>query len=104
MEILLFYVTFPNKEIANQICSILMDSKLIACFNLIPIESCYWWDGIQVKDSEIVGILKSSVELEDLIEEKIEALHPYETACIIRSKVKVNKSYGAWIASNTANV
>lgn len=101
MEILMFYVTFPDKDTAVQICNSLMESRLIACYNLIPIESCYWWEAKIVNESEAVCILKSSVELEAQIEHKIEVLHPYETVCIIRSKVSVNKSYGHWILDNT---
>jgi periplasmic divalent cation tolerance protein len=97
--ILLFYVTHENKEAANQLCQQLLDQNLIACANLIPIDSMYHWDGAVCTDGEVVSILKTDPGLEDRVEQTILALHPYSVPCILRMEAKVNAAYYDWVCN-----
>jgi periplasmic divalent cation tolerance protein len=44
-ELAFFYITNPSKEEAKRIAKHLLDKRIIACANIFPIESMYWWDG-----------------------------------------------------------
>jgi periplasmic divalent cation tolerance protein len=97
MEILMFYVTFPNEKEALYVSRMLLEDKLIACYNLFPMNSGFWWEGTIDNAIELVAVYKTDKSLEKRIEQLILQNHSYEVPCIIRSTVKVNTSYGQWI-------
>ena len=103
MDVMLFYVTHSGKEQAGELIRYLLDQKLIACANLMPIESTYWWQGDLCSDAEVVTILKTRPELEATLEKAIMDKHPYDTPCIIRFPVKVNAEYGQWVRDETSS-
>ncbi|MCB0525509.1 MAG: divalent-cation tolerance protein CutA [Lewinellaceae bacterium] len=100
-EFLVFYVTFPNESAARQISDQLIELKLIACANIFPIQSVYWWENEIVSEGEWVAILKTRLLLEAQVEKKIEELHSYEVPCILRYQVRANKAYCQWIVECT---
>lgn len=57
----------------------------------------YWWDGVLQHDSEWVGVLKTSLELEQAVETAVLAMHPYEVPAIVRSEERANAAYEQWI-------
>ena len=96
-ELLVFYITFPSKASANKICSELLSTKLIACFNLIDIASAYWWqDAIQQED-EVLALIKTSSHLKEELTTKVDEIHPYEVPCIIHWPIKANEAYRDWV-------
>ncbi len=101
MSFSILYVTHENMVEAKKISDFLLNKKLIACANFMPIEAAYWWNGSIESANEIVSILKTRNEHWDLVRTEIEALHPYEVPCIMRLKVEANESYEAWIRSET---
>ncbi len=95
------YVTHSSPESMNEIIDILIDEKLIACANVFPIQSHYFWDNAVVKDDEIVSLLKTSHEKVERCIERIEQLHPYKVPCILQYDIKANKSYYNWVLGVT---
>ncbi|MGE5356226.1 MAG: divalent-cation tolerance protein CutA [Deltaproteobacteria bacterium] len=102
MEIISIYVTNPDKEIARQIGEYLLKLKLIACFNVFPVESAYWWNGNIESDGEYVSLLKTSNEYWETIRDEIEKIHPYEIPCILKINIEANEKYKKWIYSETS--
>ncbi|MBL7829130.1 MAG: divalent-cation tolerance protein CutA [Saprospiraceae bacterium] len=98
---LLFYVTHPDEACARRISDVLLERKLIACANLFPITSAYWWNHEIAHESEWVSLLKTSLSLEATVEKMITAIHPYETPCILRFEVRANEAYVLWIKEST---
>lgn len=94
---LLFYITFPDAEAAKQISQTLLEQKLIACYNLFPMQSGYVWEGATCHEDEFVGLLKTHESLENAVASAIEQLHPYEVPCIMRWHVSANMAYENWI-------
>lgn len=101
MAFLLFYITHPDETTAQRIATQMVERRLAACANTFPISSAYWWNGAVQQENEWVSVLKTRLELEMRVEEAIRQIHPYETPCILRFKVRANADYEKWIADST---
>ena len=101
MAFILIYVTHESEKSAKKIVSHLLQKKLIACANLFPITSSYWWKG-KIEDSkEIVSLLKTKKENWEKVKSEIEKIHPYETPCIMKLDAEANESYESWVKGET---
>ena len=98
MDILLVYITFKDRASASTMIDLLIDKKLIACGNIMPIESCYFWQGSKVREGEYVAIMKSMPTLKHDIESEVVNNHSYEVPCIITWLAEANLAYGKWVA------
>ena len=101
MWFIAIYTTFPNEDEANKVCKELLLNKIIACYNLFPIKSSYWWNSEIENSKEFVSILKTKKENWELVKKEIKKLHSYEVPCIIKFEVEANESYEKWIYSET---
>lgn len=82
------YTTFPDEETARLIAHALVKEGLAACVNLIPgMRSVYRWEGAVEEAVEIVGIVKTREGLIARVEQRIAALHPYDTPAILQLAV-----------------
>ncbi len=97
MAFLIFYVTHPDEATARHISDQLVQERWVACANLFPIQSAYWWEGKVQHDAEWVSVVKTSLALEKLLETEIIRLHPYNTPCIMRFEARANAAYEKWI-------
>lgn len=84
-------------DTAKKIVSYLLEKKMIACANIFPINSTYWWKGEITNADEIVSLVKTTNEKADVVEAEVLKIHPYEVPCIIRTEVSANASYEEWI-------
>jgi periplasmic divalent cation tolerance protein len=98
-DVRLFYVTCPDKALAEKIANTLLQEGLIACGNILPgMESIYRWEGKIEKAQEVVLILKSTALQADRIIGRVESLHSYNTPCILVLPVeKGNEAYVRWL-------
>ena len=87
--------TFPNKEsIIQNVNDLIIDKKLCACINLIPIRSFYSWNNKLENHEEIMVLLKTTKSLATKLKLEIAKLHPYDVPEIIEVKMNdVSKSY-----------
>ena len=102
MDILCVLVTFPDADKARQIGTILVESQLIACANLVPaVESIYRWQGKVETSPEVLAILKTTVAHWPALEAKIRDLHPYEVPEIVALKPQqVSAAYAKWVGES----
>lgn len=100
MPFLTFYITHPDEATARRIAGDLLQGRWIACANIFPVESIYRWDGAIQNETEWISIVKTSLELEQLLEQEIARMHPYETPCIMRFETRANAAYEQWIANS----
>ena len=98
---LVFYITHPDEDCAKRISDAMLQQRLVACANISPVGSLYWWEGAVVQEGEWVSVLKTRLDLEQALENAIRAMHPYQTPCIMRFETRANEDYVAWIASST---
>ena len=61
-------ITAPSVEIAKKLATKLLDSRCVACVNLIPsIESMYRWEGKIQTDRETLMIVKTTQALNHVL-------------------------------------
>jgi periplasmic divalent cation tolerance protein len=103
MEFLFAYITAPDAGEARRLGKILVAERLAACVNILPsMESHYWWNGKMESAHEAVLIAKTRAGLRDELLERVRALHPAETPCIVFLPLASgDPDYLAWIAAET---
>lgn len=97
MSFIMVYTTHSSEAEANRISQHLLDKKLIACANIFPMSSAYWWQNTIQNEAEWVAIVKTSLEKWAIVKSEIERIHPYEIPCIIKITVEANEKYERWI-------
>jgi len=97
MSFIAIYITFGSEESAKKVSHPLIKKKLVACYNVFPIASAYWWQEEIQTDNEFVAIVKTVPEMWDKVVAEVERQHPYEVPCIVRMEVTANEKYEAWI-------
>ena len=97
----IIYITHPDKLTAQRIANELINKRLVACANIFPIDSSYWWKGEIHNEGEYVSIVKTRNELVKEVEQQVLKIHPYEVPCIMSMKVDANKAYELWILEQT---
>ncbi len=103
MSFISIYITNATEQSAKDISSYLIEKKLIACANIYPVSSIYWWEGAIQQEPEWVALVKTTKEHWEKIKSEIEKKHPYEVPCIMKTEVEANESYEAWINEMVAN-
>jgi periplasmic divalent cation tolerance protein len=98
---IIVYVTHKNKVEAQKVVDHLLQKRLIACANFMPIQSCYWWKGKKETPREIVTLLKTRTELWKAVEKEIKKIHPYDVPCIMKIEAVANSEYEGWIKKET---
>ena len=92
----LVYVTCKDKKEAEKISSCLLKKRLIACANIFPIRSIYWWKNKIVNNSEYLMIAKTNDKNFKKAAAEVKKLHSYEIPCILRINAAANKEYEEW--------
>lgn len=78
------YVTVPDLETAKSLARGLVESKRVACANILPsMYSIYEWDGTVEESSEVLLLVKTLAELCDQVQADLASAHPYECPCIV---------------------
>ena len=78
----------------------LIEAKLAACVNLLPIDSIYLWQGKIEQDSEYQLIIKTDLNKFEQLAEKIKTLHSYEVPEIIAIPIVAgSKTYLDWLGT-----
>ena len=91
--------TFANAEDAAKAVRTLVDEQIIACGTILSgARSIYRWKDAIEDTAESVVLLKTSAERFPALEERLRAIHPYETPEIIAlDPTAVSKDYADWI-------
>ena len=91
--------TVPNAPQGEKIALDLVESKLAACVNIIPIiQSIYEWEGRIENDTESLLIIKSNEHVLNQLTEKLLEIHPYDCPEVISFDIRSgNPAYLEWI-------
>jgi periplasmic divalent cation tolerance protein len=76
--------TYPDKESAKHAAKLLVEQRLAACVQLLPINSVYRWNNEICDENEIMLLIKSRTDFFDKIATAIKENHSYEVPEIIR--------------------
>jgi periplasmic divalent cation tolerance protein len=75
--------TTPSREEAQKIARLLIDEKLAACVQLLPIESFYCWQGKTQNEAEMLLLVKTRAALFEGTIARIKAVHSYTVPEIV---------------------
>ncbi len=99
MTVALVYVTCPDREVARSIARTLVDRKLIACANMMDVESLYRYGTEIVAEGEVLLLMKTREALSRAVVDAVGDLHPYETPCIVAYPSSLaSQPYAEWVA------
>jgi periplasmic divalent cation tolerance protein len=94
--------TTDSEEHAERIVDAVLEAKLAACLQLMPIKSCYVWDGKIARDNEVLILIKAKSADYDDLAACIGAAHTYDVPEIVRLDIPAGeKSYLDWITAVT---
>jgi periplasmic divalent cation tolerance protein len=99
----LILTTLPADADAGAFAEALVDARLAACVNLLPVmESVYRWEGRVQRDRERQLLLKTSRDRVAALWARVRELHPYDVPeFIVLPIVDGNDAYLAWITEST---
>ena len=93
----LIYITCKDKKEAEKISMSLLKKRLIACANIFPIKSIYWWKGKIENQKEALVIAKTLGGKYELIKEEVSKMHSYTIPSILKIDAESNESYDKWV-------
>lgn len=98
-EVAVLYTTWPDAESAAAAGRLLVEERLCACANILaPMRSIYRWDGAVEEATEVPALFKTTAQGAARLKDRIVALHPYETACVVMIPVAERGSNDAFLA------
>ena len=95
----LVYITCKDEKEAKKVSMQLLKKRLIACANVFPIKSIYWWQNKIVNDKETAIFAKTKNKNFDKIVKEVEKIHSYKIPCIVKLDAKSSKKYESWANS-----
>jgi periplasmic divalent cation tolerance protein len=95
--------TLPADADAAEFGRTLIDERLAACVNLLPVmESVYRWEGKIEFEAERQLVIKTSRDRVADLWDRVRELHPYEVPeFIVIPIVDGNEAYLRWIGEST---
>ncbi len=105
-EHVVVYCTVGRMEEAEPLARALVEERLAACVNILPIlSSIYRWQGKIEREGELLLVIKTRRERFEALKAAIVARHPYEVPEIIALPIEAGHApYLAWIDECTASV
>jgi len=96
------YITTGDEDEARRIARVLVEERLAACANMLPIKSVYWWEGGIEEEGEVALLVKTKAELADEVIARVKELHSYEVPCVVSFPIeKGYAEYLRWIDEST---
>lgn len=95
--------TVNTLDAAKNIARKVIENKLAACVNIIPINSIYYWRNKIVDEKEFMLLIKTSAEQVNALREWIINNHPYEVPEILIMYSESNKEYFNWLIGYVKN-
>lgn len=102
-EYVLVLTTLPADAEAPAFARSLVEERLAACVNLLPLmESVYRWEGEVQRESERQIVIKTARERVLPLWDRLREMHPYDVPeFIVLSIVDGSDAYLRWIGEST---
>lgn len=95
--------TVDSAEAADTLAKNVVEARLGACVQIVPIRSVYRWDGEVHVDAEWQCVVKTSAIRVDELVAHIKAHHTYDVPEIVVTSVAGgNNDYLAWVSEETS--
>jgi len=98
---LLVLTTFPNIDTAERLARDIVQAKLAACVNILPMgRSIYRWEGKISAENEHIALIKTMENCYNQLEDYLHQHHPYELPEIIVTPItNGSEKYLSWLKS-----
>ena len=94
--------TFPDPETGRRFAEGLLEKRLAACVQTLPIQSAYRWKGAIQNEAETMMLIKTKASLYPEVEAFLRATHPYEVPEIVWIPIEAGLAdYLGWIGGET---
>jgi periplasmic divalent cation tolerance protein len=94
--------TVADVDAARRLADGLLEQRLAACVQAVPIQSAYRWKGAVQHEPEFLLLIKTRAALYPEVEAFLRAHHPYETPEIVRVAIAAGSpDYLRWLAAET---
>jgi periplasmic divalent cation tolerance protein len=102
-EYVVVMTTLPADADGQAFGRALVDEKLAACVNLLPLmESVYRWEGRIEQETERQLLIKTSRDRVPALWDRVRELHPYEVPeFVVLSVADGNEAYLRWVGDST---
>lgn len=98
-DVCILMTTVADAEQAKELARTVIEARLAACAQALPISSCYRWEGKIVEDGEQMILFKTLAAQYSALEAFLLERHPYDTPEIVRLPVDgVSEKYREWLA------
>lgn len=103
-DVLLVLCTCPDEAVAAGLARALVEERLAACVNRLPLTaSTYRWQGQVLEDAEVLLMAKTTADRFDALATRIVELHPYSVPEVIALPVERGlPAYLSWLARETS--
>ncbi|HUQ87155.1 MAG TPA: divalent-cation tolerance protein CutA [Vicinamibacterales bacterium] len=102
-DFVIVLTTFPVDKDPETVAKILVDEKLAACVNILPVmRSIYSWKGATEHADERQLVIKTSRDRVHEIETRLRALHPYDVPeFLVVPILEGSRDYLSWLTENS---
>jgi periplasmic divalent cation tolerance protein len=99
---ILIVAVIHDRHDAERIASDLLRSKLVAGYNLLQVDSAFWWKAEVLSQPETLVLLRSRSDLYDAIESRVSELSGYSVPEIFAVEpMRLNAAYSSWVDGET---
>lgn len=100
-DLVVIFCTIPAAE-SEAMARALVDGRLVACVNVVPVHSYYRWNGEFCSEPEHLLIAKTKKTMAESVITTIKSLHSYDVPEIIAVPVIAGYApYLAWVQEET---
>lgn len=100
---LVVFITTPSAEEGARLGRALLEERLAACVNAVPVRSAYWWRGNIEEAAESLLIVKTVDRHLEALTARVRALHSYSVPEVIAFPITGgNADYLRWIEGSVA--
>ncbi len=102
-DLVVIFCTIPAAD-SESMARALVDGRLVACVNVVPVHSYYRWNGEFCSEPEHLLIAKTKKTMAEVVIATIKSLHSYEVPEIIVLPVIAGYApYLSWVHDETDN-
>lgn len=95
----LVMTTIDSEAAAQDLAATLVEARLAACVQIVPVNSVYRWQGQLRRDAEYLLLIKTAAPLAD-IERLLRAQHSYQMPEIVQLPITGgSREYLSWLAA-----
>ncbi|MEH0664815.1 divalent-cation tolerance protein CutA [Vibrio scophthalmi] len=102
MEFCIALTTTNSQALTERIIDALLEERLAACIQTMPIESHYVWQEQVCRDNETLLVIKTTQSNYVEVEQKVVELHDYDTPQVVQVPIVDGfNPYLSWLEANT---